>query len=67
VGLKVATLGVAPGVMTPIGLVWNHFTSEMAMPGEGVKSSPMLSSKSIEAVGVVDVVFENKGTAFAGL
>jgi len=62
VGLKVATLGVPPGVIIPIGLVWNHFTSEMAIPGAGVKSNPIVSAKSISAVGVVvDMVFENKG------
>jgi hypothetical protein len=38
----------------------------MAVPGAGVKSNPIVSAKSISAVGVVvDMVFENKGTGIA--
>jgi hypothetical protein len=43
----------------------------MAVPGAGVNSNPIVSAKSIEAevsaVGVVDMVFENKGTVLAGI
>jgi hypothetical protein len=58
-GLKVATSGVVPGVIVPISSVWNHCTLEIAVPGAGVKSNPIVSAKSISAV--VDMVFENKG------
>jgi hypothetical protein len=66
VGLKVATNGVAPGVIVPIGLVCTHSTFEIAVPGAGVRTNPIVSSRSITS-DVVDMVFENKGTVLVVL
>ena len=55
VGLKVATSGVAPGVITPMGFVCTHSTLEIEVPGAGVRTNPIVSSRSILACGVMGV------------
>jgi hypothetical protein len=55
-GLKVATSGVAPGVITPMGFVCTHSTLEIEVPGAGVRTNPIVSSRSILACGVMGVV-----------